>query len=254
MGQSISAQSSSNMKVFLCITTILCVSLGDQTHHQSIKQGNAPSVSHSIHKPHGVGHASVISQPHASPQRVHGYGYNEKLAAANYAPAAIPTPTYHAPAPVYHAAPAYNAPVVQAARVYQAHAPVVHAAPTFHTPAPLAHAAPAYHAPVTKAAPTYHAPAPVVHAAPAYNAPVVKAAPTYHAPVVNAAPAYHAPVVKAAPAYHAPKVAHPVAAYHEESYPDEVSPYTYNYAVADDYSKAAFNAAESSDGASNVEE
>merc|ERR1711937_1036629 len=38
-----------------------------------------------------------------------------------------------------------------------------------------------------------------------------------------------------------------------ETYADEVSPYTYTYAVADDYSKAAFNAEETSDGASNVQ-
>merc|ERR1711887_439669 len=76
------------------------------------------------------------------------------------------------------------------------------------------HAAPAYHAPVVHAAPAYHA-APVVHAAPAYHAPVVH----------HAAPAYHAPVVHHAPAYHA-----------EPAYPDEPSPYTYTYAVADDYS------------------
>ena len=68
-----------------------------------------------------------------------------------------------------------------------------------------------------------------------------------HAPVVahavHAAPAYHAPVVAhAAPAYHAPA----------EVYADEVSPYTFTYAVADDYSKSSFNAEEQSDGASNV--
>merc|ERR1712115_591309 len=52
-----------------------------------------------------------------------------------------------------------------------------------------------------------------------------------------------APVVAhAAPAYHAPA----------EVYADEVSPYTFTYAVADDYSKASFNAEEQSDGASNV--
>merc|ERR1740123_66739 len=80
--------------------------------------------------------------------------------------------------------------------------------------------------------PAYHA-APVVHAAPAYPAaPVVHAAPAYHAPVVHAAPVVH----HAAPAYHAAPV---------EVYPDEVSPYTYQYAVADDYSNSNFNAAES---------
>ena len=65
-----------------------------------------------------------------------------------------------------------------------------------------------------------------------------------HAPVV-VAPVHHA--VHAAPAYHAP-----APAYKAEVYPDEVSPYTFTYAVADDYSKANFNAEEQSDGASNV--
>ena len=72
------------------------------------------------------------------------------------------------------------------------------------------------------------------------------------APVV--AHAVHAPVVAhavhAAPAYHAPVVAHAAPAY---AAPDVVSPYTYSYAVADDYSKANFQAAESSDGAGTAE-
>merc|ERR1712055_600998 len=69
----------------------------------------------------------------------------------------------------------------------------------------------------------------------------------YAAPVVHAAPvaAYHAPVA----AYHAPVVAHAAA----EVYADEVLPYSYNYAVADDYSSSNFNAAESSDGAGTAE-
>ena len=209
----------------------MALAVPDQSSHQVIKQGNAPSVSHSVHKAHGAVHASVVSQPHASPQSVHGYGHGEKASAANLAPAVLPykAPSYHAPAPVYHAPPT----------------------PAYHKPAP------AYHAPVVKVAPTYHAPAPAYHApAPSYHAPVVKVAPAYHAPVVKAAPTYHAPVVKAvptyqaAPAYHAP--AKPV--YHPEpTYADEVSPYTFNYAVADDYSKAVFSAGESSDGASNVQ-
>merc|ERR1712037_817583 len=68
--------------------------------------------------------------------------------------------------------------------------------------------------------------------------------PVAHA--VHAAPVVHAPVVHAAPAYHAPvhAVAHAVA----EVYPDEVSPYTYQYAVADDYSGSNFQAAETDDG------
>merc|ERR1712106_1296245 len=218
MGILIISYRRTNMKAFIC-AAFLAIVAADQTHHQSIKQGNAPAVSHSVHKPHGAVHASVVSQPHAAPQSVHGYGSYEKPAAAAIAPAALPVKTGYAPAPVYHAAPA----------------PVYHAAP-----APVYHAAPA---------PVYHA-APVVHAAPAYHAPVVHAAPAYHAPVV-AAPAYHAPVVKvapvvhAAPAYHAPAPAYKPAPYVEENGAPE--PYTYEYAVADDYSKAAFNAGETSD-------
>merc|ERR1711951_222446 len=132
------------MKVFLYISATLvlsCVS-GDQTHHQAIKLGNAPSVSHAVHKPHGLAHASVSSQPHAAPQSVHGYGYGyEKPVAAVHAPAALPAPAYHAPA--------YHAPVVHAAPLVH-HAPVVHAAPIVHG-APIAHAAPAYDAPATYA-------------------------------------------------------------------------------------------------------
>merc|ERR1711963_1118937 len=105
----------------------------------------------------------------------------------------------------------------------------------------LAEVQPAYGANRPVAHGAYHA-APVVHHAPAYHAaPVVHhAAPAYHAPVVHAAPAYHAPVVHAAPAYHEP------------AYPDEPSPYTYTYAVADDYSAANFNAAETGDGNGNA--
>merc|ERR1712128_83917 len=59
-------------------------------------------------------------------------------------------------------------------------------------------------------------------------------------PVAHAAPAYDAPLVKAVAGYAAPDLA-------------EVSPYTYNYAVADDYSGAAFNQGESNDGNGVVE-
>merc|ERR1711936_196326 len=130
----------------------------------------------------------------------------------------------------------------------------VHAAPVLAhaVHAPVAHAV---HAPIAHAihAPVAHA----VHAAPVIARPVVHAAPVVahavHAPVV------HRPVVHAAPvlahAVHAPVVAHAAPAYHAPApaYADEVSPYTYTYAVADDYSKANFNAEETSDGASNVQ-
>merc|ERR1712002_1452587 len=65
------------------------------------------------------------------------------------------------------------------------------------------------------------------------------------APVVHASPVVHAaPLV-----HHAPVVAHAAV----KAYPDEVSPYTFNYAVADDYSNSNFNAAESSDGTGNTQ-
>merc|ERR1739844_328159 len=81
----------------------------------------------------------------------------------------------------------------------------------------------AHHAPLV-----HHAPVVVAHAAPivAHPAP-------YHAP----APApYHAP----APAYHKP------APYHEPEFAAPV--YGYEYAVADDYSKATFAQNEARDG------
>merc|ERR1711902_194234 len=66
-------------------------------------------------------------------------------------------------------------------------------------------------------------------------------------PLHSVAPHGVAPVVHAAPAYHAPVKAGYVADDLAEQ-----SPYTFTYAVADDYSKSSFNAEESSDGASNV--
>merc|ERR1712083_204802 len=60
---------------------------------------------------------------------------------------------------------------------------------------------------------------------------------------MGAAPVVHgAPVVHAAPAYHAPAVV----------VKEAPEPYTYTYGVADDYSKANFNAAETSDASGNV--
>merc|ERR1712088_542176 len=178
----------SRMKAFICVA-LFAMAAADQSHHQVIKQGNAPAVSHSVHKAHGAYAATVASQPHAAPQAVHAYHNSEKYSADVVAPAAIPAPYTPANVGGYHSA----------------HAPAHHA--------------------------VHHA-APVVHHAPAYHAPVV------HAPVVHA-PAYHKP----APAYHAPAPA---------AYDGPAEPYTFEYAVADDYSKAAFNAAESSTGDGNA--
>merc|ERR1712203_566389 len=75
----------------------------------------------------------------------------------------------------------------------------------------------------------HHAVHPVAHHA--VVAPVV-------AHAVHAAPVIAPVVVKAAPAYAPAPVAYkPAPAYKAEEYPDEVSPYTFTYAVADDYSK-----------------
>jgi len=125
-------------------------------------------------------------------------------------------------------------------KAFGSHAAVVADAPNrLHgADAVVSHGVHAVHAPV------------IAHAAPVVAHRAIHAAPVvaHAAPVIaHAAPAYHAPVV-AAPAYHAPAPAYGKA----EVYPDEVSPYTYTYAVADDYSKSNFNAEEQSDGASNV--
>merc|ERR1712105_224492 len=76
-----------------------------------------------------------------------------------------------------------------------------------------------------------------------------------HAGGYHAAP--HAVVAQSAPAYHAAPVVHAVPhaapAYHAETYADEVSPYTYQYAVADDYSNSNFKATEQNDGTGKAE-
>jgi len=124
-------------------------------------------------------------------------------------------------------------------KAFGSHAAVVADAPNrLHgADAVVSHGVHAVHAPV------------IAHAAPvvahrAIAAPgIARAAPV----IAHAAPAYHAPVV-AAPAYHAPVKAGYVA-----DDLAEVSPYSYTYAVADDYSGAAFNQAENNDGTGVVD-
>merc|ERR1712117_274821 len=110
--------------------------------------------------------------------------------------------------------------------------PVGHAAVAplaAHVAHPVAHA-------VAHAAPV------VAHAGHAFAHPVA-----HHA--VHAAPVVAHPV---APVVHAVAHAAPVAV-HAAGDLAEVSPYTYNYGVADDYSKAAFSQTESNDGTGVVE-
>merc|ERR1712088_581490 len=75
-----------------------------------------------------------------------------------------------------------------------------------------------------------------VHAAPLVHAGHAIAHPVAHHAIAHPV-AHAAPVVHAAPAYHAPAVV----------VKEAPEPYTYTYGVADDYSKANFNAAETSD-------
>merc|ERR1711970_1619997 len=142
-----------------------------------------------------------------------------------------------------YSAPGVQKTVVTSCGVSRTPIQVANPAPIFQAShmvysAPMVHAS-AYRAPVVQTIPVVHH-APVVHAAP-----VVQAVPA--TPVVHAAPA--TPVVHAAPAYHAPVV----KGYAESAFPDVPLPYTYTYGVADDYSKATFNAAESVDGNGNTE-
>merc|ERR1711997_44494 len=165
MGIQISTDSKTsniNMKAFVAVSALLATAAADQTHHQVIKHGNAPAVSHSVHKPHGSYAAVVASQPHAAPQDVHNPYAGEKYSTAVHAPAHVPVhaPVHHAPvyppAPVYHPAPVVHKP-----------APVYHAAPVVHKPAPVYHPAPVVHKPAP-----YHAPKPAYHE-PAYDGPAV---------------------------------------------------------------------------------
>merc|ERR1712045_753715 len=117
MGIQISTDSKTsniNMKAFVAVSALLAAAAADQTHHQVIKHGNAPAVSHSVHKPHGSYAAVVAQQPHAAPQDVHNPYAGEKYSTAVHAPAHVPVhkPVYGHPAP-YHPAPVYHpSPVV----------------------------------------------------------------------------------------------------------------------------------------------
>merc|ERR1712142_1404618 len=116
------SSNTAKMKAYLTAPALLAAAIPDQTHHQVIKHGNAPAVSHSVHKPHGSYSAIVSSQPHAAPQDVHNPYAGEKYSTAVHAPAHAPVhhpaPVVHKPAP-YHPAPAYKGPSYEGPAVYQ---------------------------------------------------------------------------------------------------------------------------------------
>nr|XP_040581680.1 cuticle protein 18.6-like [Lepeophtheirus salmonis] len=121
------------MKVFVAISALLALASANQSSHQTIQHGHAAPVHTSIHRPHGVHHASVVSQPAADPSDVHNpYTADYKPIAAVHAPAHAPV---HRPAP-YHPAPYHPAPVVHRPAPY-------HPAPVVHKPSPY-HAAEVY--------------------------------------------------------------------------------------------------------------
>merc|ERR1711931_537887 len=104
-----------NMKAFVAITALFAYALADQTHHQVVKHGNAPAVSHSVHKPHGSLAAVVAQQPHAAPQDVHNPFAGEKLSTGVISPAHVPVPVRNAAPfhPIAHAVPiAHPAPII----------------------------------------------------------------------------------------------------------------------------------------------
>nr|XP_040581682.1 cuticle protein 19.8-like [Lepeophtheirus salmonis] len=123
------------MKVFVVISALLALASANQSSHQTIQHGHAAPVHTSIHRPHGVHHASVVSQPAADPSDVHNpYTADYKPIAAVHAPAHAPV---HRPAP-YHPAPVVHRP----APYHPAPAPY-HPAPVVHKPSPY-HAAEVY--------------------------------------------------------------------------------------------------------------
>merc|ERR1712168_1653359 len=169
-----------NMKAFVAVSALLAAAAADQTHHQVIKHGNAPAVSHSVHKPHGSYAAVVSSQPHAAPQDVHNPYAGEKYSTAVHAPA-------HVPVPVRKALPFHPAPIV-------AHpAPVIaHPAPLIAHPAPVIAHRPAVALPpvVPRVAPVHPAPIRPIHPAPIR--PIHPVAPVHGHPVGPDAPPVYA--------------------------------------------------------------
>jgi len=161
------------MKAFM-MTLLVAAASADQSHSQSIKLGNSPTVSHAVTKPHGQYTAIVSSQPHAAPQSVHGYGGYEKQLTAVHAPAATPS----------YAAPSYGAVNYAPRPVYRAPAATYASRPVYRAPAATYASRPVYRAPVATYAPkpVYRAPAATYAPKPVYHAPSSYQGPSYDEP------------------------------------------------------------------------
>jgi len=251
--------------------------VGGQTSHQAVTTAHGEQRSLVQSKALGATHSSVSQadnskglievQPSLGANHVVPVGHAAVVPVATHAVHSAPALAHHAVVhgvhPIAHAV--HGAPVVHSSPSYIAPAPT--AAPSYIAPAPASlYKAPAKQ--MVKPAPSYLAPTPTVaslYAAPAKA--IVKTAPSYIAPahvlVANPAPTYLAPAKKMpapaylapAPAYHAPAPAAyhaPAPAYHAPA-PASYHPYSYTYAVADDYSKATFSQKESNDGTGLVQ-
>merc|ERR1712111_207451 len=228
MGQSCTHNTTVNMKAFVCMSLLAYAAAAPAAQ---VLVGHAPV--HAVHAVHAPVHHAVVGgqASHQSVSTAHGEVRTLSQSKAFGATHGV----------THQADNSKGLSEIQPAIAANRPVPVgKNAVIPLHSVAPhgVAHAAPvlahAVHAPVHHAvhSPVHHAVHPVAHA-------------VHAAPVV--AHAVHAPV------HHAVHpVAHAAHAAPAETYPDEVSPYTFTYAVADDYSKSNFNAEEQSDGASNV--
>merc|ERR1712029_1299200 len=228
MGQSCTHNTTVNMKAFVCMSLLAYAAAAPAAQ---VLVGHAPV--HAVHAVHAPVHHAVVGgqASHQSVSTAHGEVRTLSQSKAFGATHGV----------THQADNSKGLSEIQPAIAANRPVPVgKNAVIPLHSVAPhgVAHAAPVLAHAVQ--APVHHA----VHAAPVVAHPVAHAV---HAAPVVAHAVHAAPVVHAAPAYHAPVKAGYVADDLAEQ-----SPYSFTYAVADDYSKSSFNAEESSDGASNV--
>merc|ERR1712025_259729 len=220
MGQSCTHNTTVNMKAFVCMSLLAYAAAAPAAQ---VLVGHAPV--HAVHAVHAPVHHAVVGgqASHQSVSTAHGEVRTLSQSKAFGATHGV----------THQADNSKGLSEIQPAIAANRPVPVgKNAVIPLHSVAPHG----AAHAPVHHAvhAPVHHAVHPVAHAV--------------HAAPVVAHAVHAAPVI----AHAAPVVAHAVHAAPAETYPDEVSPYTFTYAVADNYSKSNFNAEEQSDGASNV--